>query len=128
MRIIYLSFIGLCLLGLSSCKSYKLQAPDAFEKSMVKSANEVIVDLRTTEEMAEGYIEGAIQADVKKADFDEIINQWDRSKTYFIYCKGGGRSQTALARMRKAGFKHIYELKGGFTAWKKAGKPVYPGN
>ena len=104
----------------SSCK----QAPDDFEKILKVSKNAIIVDVRTAEEMAEGHIKGAILADVKKTDFEEIINKWDKSKTYFIYCRSGGRSQTALSYMRKAGFKQIHELKGGFNAWKAADKPM----
>lgn len=124
MRIIYFICISMVLFSFSSCKSYKLQAPDAYEQSMQAMEDIVVVDVRTEVEMAEGHIEGAILADIKKDTFDEVISPWDRSKTYFIYCLGGVRSQTALARMRAAGFKNIHELKGGFKAWKAAGKPV----
>lgn len=124
MRSIYFILMCMGLFMFCSCGAYKLQAPDAFEKTMETSKDVVVVDVRTPEEMAEGHLEGAVLADVKKANFDEIISGWDRSKTYFVYCRSGGRSKTASTRMRKAGFKYVRELKGGFNAWKAAGKPI----
>lgn len=101
--------------------TYKLLPPKDFKQSMDEAEDAVIVDVRTKKEMKEGHIKGALPADVNKPDFDTIIAQWDKSKTYYIYCRAGGRSQTAYKKMRQAGFRHIIELKGGFNAWKIAG-------
>jgi thioredoxin len=41
-----------------------------------------------------------------------------------VYCLAGGRSAAAADKMRKAGYKNVYELKGGTNAWRAANKPL----
>ncbi|MDL2256002.1 rhodanese-like domain-containing protein [Parabacteroides sp. OttesenSCG-928-K15] len=118
--------ILLCLLFVSCDKNpAEIVSPDTFEALLITTSNAVIVDVRTEEEMKEGYIEGAIPADIREDDFAAKVSSWDPAKTYFIYCRSGKRSRKAYDQMQKAGIEHIYELKGGFNAWKKAGKPVF---
>jgi len=46
-----------------------------------------------------------------------------------VHCKGGYRSSIAASLLRRAGFRDIANLTGGFDAWKTAGLPyVVPGN
>jgi rhodanese-related sulfurtransferase len=39
-------------------------------------------------------------------------------KNYYIYCRSGARSSRACKIMGKAGFKNLYNLKGGILSWK----------
>jgi len=38
-----------------------------------------------------------------------------------IYCRSGGMSVQAAATLAAAGYTEVYDLKGGFNAWKAAG-------
>lgn len=38
-----------------------------------------------------------------------------------VYCRSGGMSAQVAAMLAAAGYTRIYELKGGFNAWKAAG-------
>ena len=38
-----------------------------------------------------------------------------------VYCRSGGMSVQAAATLAAAGYTKIYDLKGGFNAWKAAG-------
>ena len=38
-----------------------------------------------------------------------------------VYCRSGGMSAQVAATLAAAGYTKIYELKGGFNAWKAAG-------
>ena len=40
-----------------------------------------------------------------------------------VHCKGGYRSSIATSILRRAGFRDIANLIGGFDAWKTAGMP-----
>jgi rhodanese-related sulfurtransferase len=40
-----------------------------------------------------------------------------------VYCRSGKRSAMATEQLRAAGYT-VYDLEGGITAWKEAGKPV----
>jgi hypothetical protein len=41
-----------------------------------------------------------------------------------VHCKGGYRSSIATSLLRRAGFRHVMNVTGGFDAWKAAGLPV----
>ncbi len=84
----------------------------------------VILDLRTTDEMNKGYIKGAVQLDFLAKDAEKQIDKLDKTKTYYIYCAGGGRSADAAEYMAEHGFKRIYNLEKGFSEWEKKGFPV----
>lgn len=81
--------------------------------------NAVIVDVRTPEEWCEGIIPGAILLDIyQPQEFMEGLQSLDKSKSYYVYCKAGGRSMNACAVMEESGFAQAYNLVGGFLQWK----------
>ncbi len=88
-------------------------------KAKMTTPNVVVVDVRTAEETADGKIEGAIEIDVKAADFEEKIKALDKNKIYLVYCRSGKRSTKACRIMEEEGVQNLYNLKGGYKAWKK---------
>jgi rhodanese-related sulfurtransferase len=58
-----------------------------------------------------------------KAVFEKGIKDLDKSKTYYLYCRSGRRSNSAALMMKKEGFK-VFDLKGGILAWEKTGFPI----
>lgn len=99
-------------------------SPAAFKSKMDSLSGEVLLDLRTSDEMAKGVIPGAEQLDYFRKDFESAVGKLDRNKTYFIYCAVGGRSRETADLMTRLGFKRVYNLAEGFTAWKKQKLPV----
>ncbi len=75
-----------------------------------------LVDVRTTEEYAEGHIPGAVNMDVNGEKFDAEISTLDPSRPVALYCRSGRRSKLAAERVVKAGFE-VVELDGGFLSW-----------
>jgi len=92
-----------------------------FEKLRADKKN-VVLDVRTPTEFAAGHMPGAINIDVKAADFQEKISKLDKNKTYLVHCAAGVRSAKACDRMNTLNFPKLYNLEGGFNAWEKAGK------
>jgi len=90
-----------------------------FKKQMA-SEDAVILDVRTPKEIANGKIEGALELNIKDANFDEELAKLDKDKTYLVYCQGGTRSNNACKKMEKLGFKTLYDLKSGYKGWAKA--------
>ncbi len=80
--------------------------------------NTVLLDVRTPGETANGIIEGAIEMDYRAPDFAEQIKSLDPNKTYLVYCASGGRSGKTCGMLNEAGFDKVYNLKGGYSAWK----------
>ena len=87
--------------------------------------NAVILDVRTQEECNEGIIPNAIIIDIHKGqEFINQIDQLDKSKNYYIYCRSGSRSEQACNIMSQMGFQNNYNLMGGMMQWR--GEVVLP--
>ena len=85
---------------------------------------EIVIDLRTDEELRQGKIPGAMVIDFFGADFEPSIQKLEKNKVYLLYCASGGRSGETSELMRKMGFHKVYNLEGGFTSWVKAKMPI----
>jgi thioredoxin len=96
---------------------------NTFEEKLNNNKDAILLDVRTPDEYANGYIGNAGNIDYYE-DFKNKIAKIDKNATYFVYCKAGSRSASAADIMRKNGFKEVYELKGGIMAWENAGKPL----
>lgn len=127
MKIKVLSLMFL-LLGFTSCLKNQadgVQVLDVakYEKKMTQPDVQ-LVDVRTPEEFSEGHLENAINIDVTADDFDAKVVGLDKEKPVMVYCKSGGRSAKASARLKELGFKNISDLEGGITNWTNEDKPV----
>ena len=92
------------------------------EKHLASGAQ--LLDVRTKEEWDEGHLKGATLVTVTEEGFlAKAKAALDPKKAVVVYCRSGGRSATATEQLRTAGFT-VYDLDGGITAWKAAGKPV----
>jgi rhodanese-related sulfurtransferase len=109
-------FLFSLFIGLTSQISFvKVLEKDNFQVLMQQKSQ--VIDVRTPEEYALGYIEGAILIDYKASDFQASISALNRNVTYLIYCRSGNRSGKASIIMDSLGFKKIYDLKGGYMNW-----------
>lgn len=78
----------------------------------------VILDVRTEDECNDGIIPNAINIDIYKGQgFIYQVEELDKSKNYYVYCKAGGRSAQACSIMNQLGFETTYNLMGGFSEW-----------
>jgi rhodanese-related sulfurtransferase len=84
----------------------------------------MILDVRTPEEVASGYISGSVNIDIKAPDFQEKINALSKDKTYIVYCKRGGRSSKAFDMMKEKGFAKVYNMLGGIMKWKEESRKI----
>ncbi len=81
--------------------------------------NAVILDVRTEEEWNDGIIPNAVLNDIYKGQaFIYKLEEMDKTKNYYVYCKAGGRSSQACSIMKQMGFETTYNLQGGFMNWK----------
>jgi rhodanese-related sulfurtransferase len=114
--ILFLTLINSCT-GNSQIQGVKNIKQAEFQK-LAKDPNTVIIDVRTDGEVGEGYIEGAtLFIDYNGSNFESKISKLDKSKSYVIYCRSGGRSARASELMASKGFKKLYNLEGGISNW-----------
>lgn len=84
-----------------------------------KEPDAVILDVRTADEFEDGYIENAINIDIYKGQgFIYELENLEKNKNYYVYCKAGGRSAQACSIMKELGFQNAYNLVGGIMNWK----------
>ena len=103
--------------------SINVLSVENFETKSSKK-NTLVIDVRTPEEVAEGHLPGSVNINFLGEDFAQQIDVLNKKTTYLVYCKTGIKSRKAADLMQKAGFKHVYMLEGGYTAWIQAGKPT----
>jgi rhodanese-related sulfurtransferase len=89
-----------------------------------KTPNLKIVDVRTPEEFAAGHIEGAMLINWNDPKFEQLISALDKSQPTLVYCAVGGRSGKAYTKLKQMGFNQLFDMKGGFDAWKKDKLPI----
>jgi rhodanese-related sulfurtransferase len=94
---------------------------DAFEKKIAEKGIQ-LVDVRTPAEVANGKIKGAAVINFN-AGFKDKISKLDKKKPIAVYCAAGGRSGKTAALLTQLGFKQVFDLEGGMTAWAAKGKP-----
>ncbi len=91
---------------------------EQWSKEVDQDKDAVVLDVRTEEEFIEGYIPSAKNIDIYKGQgFLDEVNQLDKSKNYYVYCRSGARSAQACALMNQQGFENAYNLMGGITEW-----------
>ena len=88
-------------------------------QKLLEKDNVVFIDVRTAAEVQKGKINGAHHHNFYDDNFVEHINKLPKNVTYVVYCASGIRSAKAVQLMQQAGFKKLYDLKGGYAKWEK---------
>lgn len=80
--------------------------------------NAIILDVRTEDEWNEGFIPNALFNDIYGGQaFVYRLDELDKTKNIYVYCKSGGRSGQACAVMSQLGFENVFNLEGGIMNW-----------
>jgi len=63
---------------------------------------------------------------VPLGELPQRLAELGRDENFAIHCKTGGRSAKAVKLLHDAGFQHVYNVKGGITAWSEEIDPSVP--
>lgn len=110
-----------------------VSAKDAIKQAA--SGEVVLVDIRDIRELQrDGRIPGALHAPRGMLEFwiDPASpyhkETFAEDKPYIFMCAGGMRSLLATQTAQNMGMKPVFNLTGGFKAWKEAGGAVDEGS
>jgi len=118
-------FLFLAFLSCKNTENKDLQVVTAEEMQTILEMEGVqLIDVRTPEEFAEGYIAYAQNIDFYSDTFKDDILKLDKTKPVVLYCKSGGRSAECSEQLIEAGFTKVYDLEGGITQWEHKGFKV----
>lgn len=82
----------------------------------------LLVDLREAGELKEGYIAGSVL--IPMSQLAKGTSSLPADRPLLLICAVGGRSFGVGRYFSAKGYPEIYNLKGGVSAWKKAGLPL----
>ena len=110
------------LLSVQQLRAGLMKAPSMQAKGFV------LVDVRSPEEHAEGFIPGTDH----NIDFREIKVRHremgvQMADHIVVYCQSGHRSNIAAETLADLGYTHVYNVSGSMNAWLEAGFPVTRG-
>jgi len=118
-------FIISIFLVIVSCENKKVSINTITQEEFAKlsSLDIQLLDVRTPDEYKRGVIEGATAINYFDSDFvSQVQPKFDKNKPIYLYCASGGRSSKASSLLVLDGFVEVYNLKGGYNAWKENNK------
>ncbi len=95
----------------------KLSATDF--NATIENKSVQLIDVRTPREYGGGHIKNAKNINYFNTDFFTQMNKLNKDEPLYIYCRSGNRSGKAASKLKKMGFKEVYDLQGGVLDWKK---------
>lgn len=131
-RILFLIFISfLHLPSLGQSLAYKTLLEGLYDESFptVKPSQlsalskYQVLDARERREYEVSHLPGAKWIGYETFDL-KTVEKVSKNQPVLIYCTVGARSQEIGMKLRKAGFKRVYNLYGGIIHWVNEGKPV----
>ena len=82
-----------------------------------------ILDVREVHEYQICNLNGKL---IPLGELPRRVAELDSSKEMIVHCRSGKRSADAISFLQKAGFKKLWNLKGGFLAWSDDVDPTVP--
>lgn len=103
---------------------------EEFARRMVDDDVTLIVDVRTAAERERDGIIAPPGLEVAHWDFSgdafqQQLTTVGPDQHVYVYCASGGRSARAGRMLTNQGVKEVYNLLGGISAWKAAGKETH---
>jgi rhodanese-related sulfurtransferase len=86
-------------------------------KTELKNKDSQFIDVRTPNEYRANHIKEF--KNIPLAVLQKKAKELSKDKEVFVICQSGMRSSNASRILKKMGFKHITNIKGGMSAWRK---------
>ena len=78
--------------------------------------NLIVLDVRKSNEFAEGHIKGAMNLNLADMNDLALIAQLEEDQNLYVHCAGGYRSLIACSLLKKQGYHNLRNVNGG---WEK---------
>ncbi|MBL6989077.1 MAG: rhodanese-like domain-containing protein [Bacteriovoracaceae bacterium] len=78
----------------------------------------ILIDVRTMPEFSKGHLDSAILVPLSeiKEQISDLFHKY-KDREVALICRSGSRSSIAAVSLKRAGFKKVYNVKGGMIAW-----------
>src|SRR5215471_13438429 len=92
-------------------------------RRMLDKPGTVLIDVREPDEWRQGHIANAIGISRGFLELRVEEKVPDHKTPIIVQCASGTRSLLAARTLRELGYENVYNLTGGFNAWKDRGLP-----
>ena len=91
---------------------------------LVNREDAVVLDVREAAEWNGGHIPNAHHIAFAQLDKRMVELEKFKGRPIVVYGASGGRSISAIAALKRAGFEKVFNLAGGVGAWTDANLPL----
>lgn len=100
------------------CRNFRNEDIKIEELKNKVSQGAILIDVRSNQEYREGHLQGAIN--IPEFEIDKTIKRIlpKKNQLIIVYCQYGGRSRSAMEKMKKIGYINVYNLYGGLDYYK----------
>jgi len=92
-------------------------------KQKIEASTVQLLDVRTPKEYDGGHIMEAVNVNYFDSTFVKMVQaKFNPDEALYLYCRSGKRSAKSSKLLQEAGFKKVYDLKGGYLAWSAENK------
>lgn len=119
-KILLITMFFTSIFGMSGqqIEGFTVLSASQYKEALASEAVQ-LVDVRTAAEFRSGHIENAMNIDFyQQPQFEEKFSKLDKTRPVYLYCRSGSRSRQAAQKLLAKGFTQIFDLHGGFMAWK----------
>jgi rhodanese-related sulfurtransferase len=113
---LFIAIAGILLLSSKASPSVEITPAQAYAKFQQGA---FFLDVRSQDEWDQSHIAGSTLIPLDQ--LQNRLGELPMDQDIVVVCLSGHRSQSGTAILQKAGFKHVFCLSGGLTAWKAAG-------
>src|ERR1700674_2228276 len=92
-------------------------------RGMIEKSGTVLIDVRESDEWRQGHIPHALGIPRRFLELRLEEKVPDHKAPIILQCASGTRSLLAARALREMGYENLYNLTGGFNAWKDRGLP-----
>ena len=130
-RVGYENVIGYLEGGLRAWEAYGLPVtsgdvqdlqPVELQALLKDGVRPTVVDVREPWEYKTGHVTGSKL--IPLGQLAQRLNELDPEQPVAVICQSGSRSQSAAALLAQKGFKKIYNVVGGMSAWQMSGLEI----
>lgn len=99
-------------------------SPQEFSSRLSNDSAAYLLDVRKPDEYAAGHLAGAhLNNWLDAATFKQKAADLDKTKTIYVYCRSGRRSNEAAKYLASQGYK-VVDMDGGILAWEAQHLPI----
>ncbi len=95
---------------------------DELRQQIAERRDLQIIDVRRPAEYRTGHVSSAVNAQL--ADLEKKVSQFNPLRATAVICRSGYRSSIATSLLERHGFRNLFNIIGGTSAWESAGFPL----